>query len=71
MSAGGEWGQTSCDECEHRWGDGLPDSQDRPLPSGMTDCTACGGEGIQPNRRNFDNPCSLCKGEGIMQEGAP
>lgn len=61
VSAGCEWGQTSCDDCEHKWGDGLPDSQDRLLPVGYEDCGYCTGEGEYVGIR-----CKKCAGHGIV-----
>lgn len=54
--------QSQCHACEHRWGDGYPDSQDRPLPKGWGDCGNCDGTGDV-----FGRTCSRCAGVGIVQ----
>lgn len=60
MTAGAEWSQTRCLDCDHRWGDGLPDSQAKPLPEGMIDCDICEGHGGTPV------PCQTCNDTGIV-----
>jgi hypothetical protein len=62
VSAGCEWDQTLCDDCEHRWGDGLPDEAARPLPEGFTDCQRCDGAGGQ----GYGGNCRACAGRGIV-----
>lgn len=57
-----EAGRTRCDGCGHQWGDGLPDSQDRPLPAGFGDCANCDGSGDR-----FGRGCARCGGSGIVQ----
>lgn len=64
ISGGVEWSQAECSDCEHRWGDGLPDSQERPLPDGMVDCWNCEGRGA------FPVPCPTCRDQGIIPEDA-
>ncbi len=59
----GDYDQTICEDCEHRWGDGYPDSQERPLPAGMVDCLRCEGRGDEWGRS-----CRTCRGDGIIKE---
>lgn len=63
----GDYDRWCCYDCDHCWGDGLPDSQEKPLPDGMIDCTQCEGTGVDV----FDygdgrRVCASCKGGGIV-----
>lgn len=65
MHVGGEHAcQTRCGDCAHTWGDGYPDSQERPLPDGFVDCPRCDGLGGQPY--SLSN-CRTCNGDGIVR----
>lgn len=53
-----------CGYCDHRWGEGYPDSQGSPLVDGFIDCPRCAGRGaVWGTWRD----CAHCDGIGVVE----